>query len=91
MPKVHRLQTDPGIPADRQMDHAFFCPGCKCGHGFNAQRWAFNGDLERPTLNPSLLLFGVRRCHSFVRDGMIEFLADCDHELAGKTVPLEDF
>jgi hypothetical protein len=29
-------------------------------------------------------------CHSFVRDGMIQFLSDCTHELAGKTVPLED-
>ena len=27
-------------------------------------------------------------CHSFVRNGQIEFLADCTHELAGQTVPL---
>jgi hypothetical protein len=30
-------------------------------------------------------------CHSFVRGGSIEFLADCSHELAGQTVPLEDW
>ena len=29
-------------------------------------------------------------CHSFVRDGRIEFLGDCTHELAGKTVELAD-
>lgn len=29
-------------------------------------------------------------CHSFVRDGMIEFLSDCTHTLAGQTVPLLD-
>jgi len=29
-------------------------------------------------------------CHSFVRDGMIQFLGDCTHELAGKTVPLPE-
>lgn len=29
-------------------------------------------------------------CHSFVTDGKIQFLADCTHELAGKTVPLPD-
>lgn len=29
------------------------------------------------------------RCHSFVRDGKIEFLPDCTHELAGQTLPLE--
>lgn len=28
-------------------------------------------------------------CHSFVRDGRIEFLSDCTHALAGQTVPLE--
>lgn len=30
-------------------------------------------------------------CHSFVRDGMIQFLDDCSHELKGQTVPLEPF
>jgi hypothetical protein len=28
-------------------------------------------------------------CHSFVRDGAIQFLNDCTHHLAGQTVPLE--
>ncbi len=28
------------------------------------------------------------RCHSFVRDGNIQYLADCSHALAGQTVPL---
>jgi hypothetical protein len=31
------------------------------------------------------------RCHSFVRDGQIEFLSDCTHALAGQTVPLKSF
>lgn len=30
-------------------------------------------------------------CHSFLRDGRIEFLSDCTHELAGKIVDLEVF
>lgn len=30
-------------------------------------------------------------CHSFVRDGLIEFLADCTHPLAGQTVELPDW
>lgn len=29
-------------------------------------------------------------CHSFVRDGMIQFLTDCTHKLAGQTVELPD-
>lgn len=30
-------------------------------------------------------------CHSFVRDGNIQFLDDCTHALAGQTVPLPDW
>jgi Family of unknown function (DUF6527) len=29
-----------------------------------------------------------RVCHSFVRDGHIQFLSDCTHSLAGQTVKL---
>lgn len=28
------------------------------------------------------------RCHSFIRDGKIEYLSDCTHELAGQTLPM---
>lgn len=31
------------------------------------------------------------RCHSFVTDGKIRFLADCTHALAGQTVDLPDY
>ena len=30
-------------------------------------------------------------CHSFVRDGRIQFLGDCTHALAGRTVDLPDW
>jgi hypothetical protein len=30
-------------------------------------------------------------CHTYVTDGQIQFLSDCTHELAGRTVPLPDF
>ena len=100
----------------------FLCPGCGESHDVNIAEghpgWEFNGDFERPTLSPSVL---VRRghycnnppvpgdcacdfqqrfpdeepwdwpcgvCHSFVRDGRIEFLTDCTHALAGQTVEL---
>jgi len=35
--------------------------------------------------------FHCVRCHSYVRDGNIEFLPDCSHELAGQTVPLSEY
>lgn len=67
--------------------------------------WQFNGDLERPTFSPSLRVemgpecdqeTGLKKndmnrlCHSFIRDGNIEFLSDCTHELAGKVVEIPD-
>lgn len=30
------------------------------------------------------------RCHSFVKNGSIQYLSDCTHKLAGKTVPMEE-
>jgi len=69
-----------------------FCPGCKHDHPFDS-RWSFNGDFEKPTFAPSMLVNGFDpklRCHSFVTDGKIQFLSDCHHELTGQTVDLPD-
>ena len=53
--------------------------------------WGFNGDLERPTFTPSVLwTTGHDICHSFVRDGRIQFLPDCTHALASQTVELPE-
>lgn len=84
----------------------FGCPGCNGTHviptGASPNAWDFNGDLERPTLSPSILVYphGVLlddgsvgqtpRCHSFVRDGRIEFCSDSTHSLAGQTVDLPE-
>ena len=61
--------------------------------------WSFNGDMERPTFVPSVLQqydYGPddnRKhfvCHSFVRDGRIQYLDDCTHAMAGQTVDLPE-
>lgn len=84
----------------------FKCPGCNDQHGIG-DSWKFNGDYEKPTFSPSFLTWvdpnpraaeGSKyrtgfRCHSFIRNGMIEFCGDCTHALAGQTVaipPWED-
>jgi len=71
----------------------YMCPGCKYEHAFGLERHQFNGDLDNPTVSPSLLCNWnkERVCHSFIRGGMIEFLNDCWHELKGQTVPLQDY
>lgn len=72
----------------------FYCPGCKENHSFDVDckdrpRWTFNGDMQAPTFEPSLLYANkVPRCHLFIRGGMIDFLSDCGHELAGKMVAM---
>lgn len=80
----------------------FCCPGCG-GSGLHMlpvnsavtsrPKWTWNGDLEKPTLEPSILTKwgppdNVRICHSYLREGVLEFLTDCTHEFAGKHVPL---
>ncbi len=92
----------------------FVCPGCVAGgpdgydgihmlpvnapQGFDRASWDFDGNLEAPTLSPSILSHGavvdgveVRpTCHSFLRDGVFEFLGDSTHPLAGQKVPIPD-
>jgi len=76
----------------------FWCPGCKGYHRIPFENgpvtWDFNGDVDAPTISPSILTDGhrpERRCHSFVRSGKIQFLNDCGHELAGQTVELPEW
>ncbi len=69
-------------------------------------RWAYGGNPDRPSFLPSVLVRTGQAyqasapaweegdpplvCHSFVEDGMIRFLDDSTHELAGKKVDLPD-
>ena len=82
----------------------FECKGCDMPHGVNIARdgmpkWSFDGNYENPTFSPSVLVQypyrmlgnGEREqvvCHSFVVNGNIQYLNDCTHNLAGKTIPL---
>lgn len=68
--------------------------------------WGFNGNVDAPTFTPSVLTtyranpdadpvrfpewLKERRCHTFITNGMVQFLGDCTHALAGKTEPLPD-
>lgn len=48
--------------------------------------------MDKPTFSPSMgCNMGTElQCHSFVRDGRIEYLSDCRHELAGQTIDMLD-
>lgn len=82
----------------------FKCPGCalfEIGSGLHMlpvnshvkkPSWEWNGHLELPTLRPSILTDkdGPHRCHSFLVDGVFQFLKDCAHPLAGQYVDIPD-
>lgn len=89
----------------RLLGYMFECPGCRQWHVVyttderenGGHKWAFNGDVNRPTFSPSLLVWRDHgpaevqfRCHSFIRDGRVQFLSDCTHALAGQTVDLPE-
>ena len=95
MAKVEEIEGRVGM-------RRFFCPACKEYHYIGVAQnnmgfpiWTFNGDNENPTISPSVKVeyHGADKdtvCHSFIRNGKIEFLTDCTHELAGKTVEMVD-
>lgn len=83
----------------------FYCTGCKRSHSVTVgglqnskgATWAWNGSLTSPTFSPSILVrwtqgrdYTAKVCHSFIRNGIWEYLGDCTHELAGQHVPMED-
>lgn len=100
MKRVKHVRADDGT----HWGYSFFCPGCKDTHAIPTKPfergWDFNGDEEKPTFTPSILVHPhttlaedgtvcrTPNCHTLVREGRIEFLADCSHALAGTTVDL---
>ena len=105
---------------------AYWCQGCEMLHAVGVgegpgPRWGFNGNLERPTFEPSVNTRWDTRseaararaeafkqehgrhptleevpsdakhiCHTFIRDGRVQFLGDCTHQFAGQTLDLPD-
>lgn len=88
--KLHRMGNGPRGGTV----YVFQCPGCGNTHPVEVPAWNWNGSAESPTFSPSLLCNQHdpgSRCHSFIRDGKIQFLSDCHHPLAGQTVEIPDW
>jgi hypothetical protein len=99
MPKTDLLKSTDG------QHLTWWCPGCEDFHGVpvvTADRqpgraWGWNGDREKPTLQPSVFVNSpanqhhvpsLPSCHVYLVEGVIQFLGDCTHRLAGQNVPL---
>lgn len=66
----------------------FMCPGCQEMHqvrveGERSPRWGFNGDYDRPTFTPSVLV----RSSQIVRDDKGEWTGEWVRDAAGKPLP----
>lgn len=57
MARADRLELNDGT-----IEAAFHCPGCKHYHSIpvtGPKAWTFNGDFNRPTFQPSILVRGT--------------------------------
>lgn len=81
--------------------YKFFCLACNKEHPYTVKSdnpnhvWQFNGDMDKPSFEPSLRVFGNNSgtlhqtvCHCYVTDGKIRYCADSPHALAGQTVDM---
>lgn len=76
--------------------YEFHCPGCEYDHFIRVigegSNWKVTGvEDDAPTVTPSILVHGKYRCHSFIKNGKIQYLNDCTHHLVGKTIDIPDF
>lgn len=79
--------------------YLYFCKGCGYEHAFALKseggHHEFNMDLDNPTVSPSLVhdfsLDHKDRCHSFIKNGKIQYLNDCVHDLKGQTIELQEY
>lgn len=93
--KLYKLETE------NEAIILFHCLGCDRSHPYRVRSsdpkrpvWSFNGDVEKPSFSPSLLVHGsaeTPRCHLFVTDGQIRYCSDSEHDLAGQVVALPDW
>lgn len=84
----------------------FKCPACGChelipfraGSDYKGPVWKFNGNLESPTLQPSVRHYvpddkgkiKETTCHYFLTSGNISYCNDSPHELSGQTVRIPE-
>ncbi len=103
------------LDGDVRIRWCFMCQGCGHMHYLptpdahvpgDTLIWGFNGDVDKPTFSPSLMLKTGKYadpnfddegapelstvCHSIVTDGMIHFCGDSTHHLSGQTLELPE-
>ena len=88
--------THPNWDWDGNLDQPTFSPSILVRgvrKDIKKSQWKEPSSLEEYSCSERLLRDPAYRtiCHSFIRGGMIEYLSDCTHLLAGQTIPLPDW
>lgn len=79
-----------------------WCPACDMRHiiltndwEHSGPRWEWNGDVTKPTYSPSVKTEWKTKdtliCHFFMKEGKIQFLNDCTHDMASTIVDIPDY
>ncbi|WP_144378546.1 DUF6527 family protein [Mesorhizobium amorphae] len=72
-----------GVLRTAEGGHFFFwCPGCKEPH-IVGPTWGFNGDYDRPTFTPSVLVRGNKT----MKDQNGRWTGDWERDAAGNLIP----
>jgi hypothetical protein len=76
---------------------SFWCPGCERYHGIDPKKWKITVVEGLPTVQPSILgeYYNWKykkeiRCHSYIKNGKIQYLGDCGHNLKNRTVNMKE-
>ena len=75
------------------MKHLTKLPVITKGNRDKANAWTWNGDLEKPTIRPSVRTGyhngkEMTEIHYWLNDGICDCLSDCKDGNAGKKLPL---
>lgn len=100
--KLYELDTNQRViilESEGEKSAMMYMPGMPCPILIHVSGshpvWSWNGDVFAPTFSPSIFTrmpWGEEgkeiRNHVFVKNGEIQYLSDCSHEYAGKTIDL---
>ncbi len=72
------------------IEHEITLPVIKSGSRDKYNAWTWNGDLEKPTLKPSIRIRGEYVSHFWLTNGVCNFLDDSTNGYARQNVELLD-
>lgn len=95
-----KLQEIPVSENNTLGNFIHYCPGCEQLHMINTvvrneknAIWVFiNRNMERPTFSPSINidLGNGKRCHYFLKSGVLVYCSDSTHAYAGMETELPE-